>query len=162
MSVQITLEDKQIEELIVFYKNKGSSIEEKITQLSEELKVVESILKPLVDSLKGKSKDVKEAPSANTNLFKTNDIDGIEYNKKGSTAKKAEWVLSVSKKELIVKDIIDIIGEKEPYLFNGDKAYRKYNTSMSATLGTKCKNDKVFYRRKNDEDVYVYGLLSWK
>lgn len=161
MERQITLSDKQIKELVSFYENKQNALRDKMIELNNEMREIENLLKPLKESSISEAPSVSERKSAE--LFNNEEQSSNSYNPDWSTAKKAEWVIENENKSLPINEIVSKIGNQEPYLFKGNKDQeRNYKTSLSATLGTKARKGKVFYRTKNEEDIFEYGLTKWK
>ncbi len=153
MKRQITLDDSQIRELIEFYENKKEALMKKMVELNKQIKDVDALLTPLEDSIDD-SEPLK---------LQTFEDEEITYNPNFSKAKKAAWILNEVGHELTVNVIAEVIGDFEPHLFlNDEEAKREYITQLSSTLGTKAKNHKQFYRIKNEENIYEYGLLEWR
>ena len=156
MKHQISLEESQIQELTDFYSAKKKSLLDKMVEINNEIKKADSILESLRIELSRETKTSIEKITQQTIQYN----DG--YHLLVSKSDKAEWVLDKVGKLLTVTEILEIIGDKEPHLFKGDdKAYRVYNSQMSSTLWTRIKDKKVFYREKNKDGIFIYGLIKW-
>lgn len=82
---------------------------------------------------------------------------GRTYSESWSISKKGEYVLSENKKLMTTSEIANSILLKEPGLNK-----TKIVSGLAAVLIGKVREEKTFFREKNNNDEWIYGLLEWK
>lgn len=163
MDRQITLNERQIRELIEFYRAKKDEIRKGISKLSKELQEVEDLLSPLEMSLDSKEID-NEILGSSEKTVTASDTNNVQhnYNPKASKFKKGVWALKLLNKPLTISQMIETIQAQEPDLIRNSKDLRDFNTHLSGAMGVAARKKREVYREKNDDDVYVYSLLEWR
>ncbi len=81
------------------------------------------------------------------------------YNKDWPLSKKAAHCIGISRKELTISEIIQLIERFEPDVYlskNLDKS--RFRRNLGSTLKQKIDNKRDFYRVKNESDEFIYGL----
>lgn len=160
MGVTLNLSDKRAKAVLKVYEQEKRELFSKMEDIKTEIKELDIVINDIVESLNegGVNKTVQDT------LFKDYKGRDFAYNPKMSKARKAEWALKVAGRPLTVHEITDIIEEREPHLFIGEREVKRrdYANQISSPLGTKSKEARVFFREKKEGDThYKYGLLEW-
>ena len=161
MSVLLNISNKRAKALLELYAKEKEDLFVKMEGIKAEIKEIDIITNRILDEI-GDEIIKETGPTA---TFRDHRGKELSYDPKMSKAKKAQWALKLAGKPLNIHEIIDIIMEKEPHLFIGNKEVKRrdYTNQVSSPIGTQAREGNVFFRDKNEGDTYYkYGLLEWK
>ena len=161
MPVTLNLSDKRAKAILKVYAKEKQGLFAKMEEIKAEIKEIDAITNRILQEI-GDEIAEDTGPTA---TFRDHRGRELPYDPKMSKAKKAQWALKLVGKQLSVHEITDIIEQKEPHLFIGEREVKRrdYANQISSPIGTKSKEGVVFYREKKEGDThYKYGLLEWR